>query len=262
MMSRIIVAIPGIAVILAAVWLGGPVFGVFALAVALGALFEFYGLTGVDRRLQWAGYVTAVFAVGLALWATPPDRALLAALGIGLILSAVAALTLGDRRNITGGVATVLMGILYVAMPAGVLVLSRELPDGAGVIVNLLVGVWVFDTASYFAGRLWGRRPIAPRTSPRKTWEGFIGGLVGGTAGVWVAGLYMEWISWWQSLVVGLAICLAAYAGDLFESMIKRDAGVKDSGTILAGHGGILDRFDSMLFASLAGYFTTVWMVL
>ena len=72
----------------------------------------------------------------------------------------------------------------------------------------------------------------------------------------------MDWINWWQSLVIGLALCLAAYVGDLFESMIKRDVGVKDSGKILAGHGGILDRFDSLLFASLAGYFLTTWIVL
>jgi phosphatidate cytidylyltransferase len=155
----------------------------------------------------------------------------------------------------------ILMGAMYIALPAGILVLTRDLPDGAGAIVNLLVGVWVFDTASYFSGRLWGRRKIAPRTSPNKTWEGFVGGLIGGTAAVWFAGLYMDWISWWQSIVVGLAICLAAYVGDLFESMIKRDVGVKDSGTILGGHGGVLDRFDSLLFASLAGYFLTTWMV-
>jgi phosphatidate cytidylyltransferase len=159
-------------------------------------------------------------------------------------------------------VAIVLMGCLYIAMPAAVLVLTRDLPDGAGAIVNLLVGVWVFDTASYFSGRTWGRRKIAPRTSPNKTWEGFVGGLIGGTSAVWFAGLYMDWINWWQSIIIGLAICLAAYVGDLFESMIKRDAGVKDSGTILGGHGGVLDRFDSLLFASLAGYFLTIWMVL
>ena len=261
MMSRVLVAVPGVAVILAAVYFGGPVFGVFALAVALGALYEFYALMEVSPRLQWAGYATAVLAVVLSLWASPPERALLAALAVGLILAAIAALTLADRGAITQRVAIILMGAIYIALPAGVLMMTRELPDGAGAIINLLVGVWVFDTASYFAGRMWGRRKIAPRTSPNKTWEGFIGGLVGGTAGVWAAGLYMEWISWWQSIVVGLAICLAAYVGDLFESMIKRDVGVKDSGTILAGHGGILDRFDSMLFASLAGYFVTIWLV-
>lgn len=262
MMSRVLVAVPGVAVILAAVYFGGPVFGIFALAVAIGALYEFYALTDVDPRLQWAGYATAVLAVVLSLWATPPERALLAALAAGLILSAIAALMLAHRDRITQRVALVLMGAMYIALTAGVLVMTRDLPDGAGAIINLLAGVWVFDTASYFAGRLWGRRPIAPRTSPNKTWEGFVGGLIGGTAAVWVAGLYMEWISWWQSIVVGLAICLAAYLGDLFESMIKRDVGVKDSGRILAGHGGILDRFDSMLFASLAGYFVTIWLVI
>ncbi len=261
-MGRILVAIPGVAVILAAVYFGGPVFAAFALLVALGALHEFFALAAVPRHLQWAGYVTAILAVVLAWAASPPERALLLALGAGLVMSALAALTMGQRDVITSRVALTLMGALYVALPAGVLVLTRDLPDGAGAIVNLLVGVWVFDTASYFAGRLWGRRKIAPRTSPNKTWEGFAGGLIGGTAAVWFAGLYMDWLSWWQSIVIGLAICLAAYVGDLFESMIKRDAGVKDSGTILGGHGGVLDRFDSLLFASLAGYFLTTWMVL
>lgn len=179
MMSRVLVAIPGVALILAAVWLGGPVFAAFALAVALAALFEFFGLTGTPRHLQWAGYATAVLAVVLAWAASPPERALLLALGAGLIMSAVAALTMEDRAGITGRVALVLMGAMYVALPAGVLVLTRDLPDGAGAIVNLLVGVWVFDTASYLSGRAWGRRKIAPRTSPNKTWEGFAGGLVG-----------------------------------------------------------------------------------
>lgn len=262
MMSRVLVAVPGVAVILAAVYFGGPVFAAFALVVALAALFEFYALCAVPRHLQWAGYATALLAVVLAWAASPPERAVLLSLAAGLVMSAVAALTMADREAITSRVAMILMGAMYVALPAGILVLTRELPDGAGAIVNLLVGVWVFDTASYFSGRLWGRRKIAPRTSPNKTWEGFVGGLIGGTAAVWFAGLYMDWISWWQSIIIGLAICLAAYAGDLFESMIKRDVGVKDSGSILGGHGGVLDRFDSMLFASLAGYFLTTWMVL
>ena len=119
----------------------------------------------------------------------------------------------------------------------------------------------MFDTFSYFGGKLMGRRKIAPLTSPNKTWEGFVTGLVGGTAGVVAAGLIMGWIAWWQSIVLGLVICLTAYLGDLFESMLKRDAGVKDSGTILMGHGGVLDRFDSLLFASVGAYFTTAWLV-
>ena len=170
MMSRVLVAVPGIAVILAAVYFGGPVFAAFALVVGLAALYEFYALAQVPRHLQWAGYATALLAVVLAWAASPAERALLLALAAGLILSAIAALTMEDREGITGRVAMILMGAMYIALPAGILVLTRDLPDGAGAIVNLLVGVWVFDTASYFSGRLWGRRKIAPRTSPNKTW--------------------------------------------------------------------------------------------
>ncbi len=261
MTSRLLVAIPGIAIILLAVALGGPVFALFALAVAIGALFEFYSLTAAFMPLRAAGYATAVATVLLALWVTPSERAIILALALGLLFAALAALRLSNREEITLRVGMTLFGAMYIAFPVGVLVLMRGLPDGAGVIVNLLVGVWIFDTFSYFGGKLWGSRPIAPRTSPNKTWEGFITGVAGGTLGVFVAGLYMDWINGWQSLIVGVVICLSAFIGDLFESMIKRDAGVKDSGRILMGHGGVLDRFDSLLFASLGTYLVTVWLI-
>jgi len=125
----------------------------------------------------------------------------------------------------------------------------------------VLVGTWAFDTASYAGGRMWGRRQVAPRTSPGKTLEGLVAGIVGGVLAVWVAGLYMDWIGHLDSLVLGLAICAAAFLGDLFESMLKRDANVKDSGRLLMGHGGIMDRFDSLLFSSLAAYAVTVGLV-
>ena len=157
--------------------------------------------------------------------------------------------------------ATTLVGVLYLGLPLAILVLTRELPDGAGAVINVLVGVWVFDTASYLGGRLWGKTPIAPRTSPKKTVEGAVIGLAAGVLAVWIAGLYMDWIEGWQSLILGLAICPAAYLGDLFESMLKRDAGAKDSGRLLLAHGGVLDRFDALLFASVASYFVTVWLV-
>ena len=125
--------------------------------------------------------------------------------------------------------------------------------------MNVLIGVWVFDTASYVGGAS-GAGPHRPRTSP-KTVEGAVIGLAAGTLAVWIAGLYMDWISGWESLILGLAICPAAYLGDLFESMLKRDAGAKDSGRLLLAHGGVLDRFDALLFGVVAGYFLTVWLV-
>jgi phosphatidate cytidylyltransferase len=108
---------------------------------------------------------------------------------------------------------------------------------------------------------MWGTHPIAPRISPGKTWEGFGSGLVVGTFAVWFAGLYMDWISGAQSLILGVVICLASFLGDLFESMLKRDAQAKDSGKLLLGHGGVLDRFDALLFSAVAAYFLTTWLV-
>ena len=164
MTRRLLVAIPGIAIILLAVALGGPVFALFALAIAIGALFEFYALTAAFMPLRAAGYATAVAAVLLALWVTPSERAIILALTLGLLFAAVAALRVSNREEITLRVGTTLFGALYIAFPAGVLVLMRGLPDGAGVIGNLLVGVWMFDPFSYFAGRLWGSWPMGPRT--------------------------------------------------------------------------------------------------
>ena len=152
-------------------------------------------------------------------------------------------------------------GAVYIGIPLGLFVALRELPNGAGAVTNILVGTWAFDTFSYFGGKLWGSHPVAPRTSPNKTVEGVICGVIGGTLAVVIAGLYMDWLSAGDSLVIGLIVCGFAYVGDLFESLIKRDVGVKDSGALLAAHGGVLDRFDAVLFTAAAGYLATIWVV-
>jgi phosphatidate cytidylyltransferase len=154
-----------------------------------------------------------------------------------------------------------LFGAVYVGLPLGILVAARELSHGAAIVANILVGTWVFDTASYVGGRLWGSHPVAPRVSPGKTVEGLVIGLAVGTLGVWVAQLYESWISGIEAVALGAIICVAAFVGDLTESMIKRDVQVKDSGKLLLGHGGVLDRFDGLLFSAIAGYFATVWLV-
>ena len=191
----------------------------------------------------------------------PAERGIALGLGISLLLAAVAGLILPRREDITARIAATLLGVLYLGLPLAILVVTRDLPHGAAAVVNVLVGVWVFDTASYLGGRLYGRTPIAPRISPKKTVEGAVIGVAAATLAVWIAGLYMDWISGWQSLILGLAICPAAYLGDLFESMLKRDAGAKDSGRLLLAHGGVLDRFDALLFGAVVSYFVTVWLV-
>ena len=176
-----------------------------------------------------------ILTVLLAWGYDPDERGVVLGLALSLVLVAIAGLILPRRDDITARMATTFLGVVYLGVPLAVLVLTRELPHGAAAVVNVLVGVWVFDTASYLGGRMWGKTPIAPRTSPGKTVEGAVVGLLAGTLAVWIAGLYMDWISGWESLLLGLAICPAAYLGDLFESMLKRDAGAKDSGRLLLG---------------------------
>lgn len=259
--SRVLVAVPGIAIAIAVVARGGLVFALAVTVIAVLALFEFYNLTAAWRPLRWAGYLSVIGAVVLAYAMTDSERGVLIAAGAGLGFVAIAGLILGRKDDVTGRMGITAFGLLYVGVPFGMLMATRDLPDGAAAVANVLVGTWVFDTASFAGGKLWGSRKIAPKTSPGKTLEGLVTGVVVGTLSVGVAGLYMDWISGGQSLILGACICVAGFVGDLFESMLKRDVGAKDSGRILAGHGGILDRFDALMFSTVTAYFVTVAMV-
>jgi phosphatidate cytidylyltransferase len=259
--GRLAVAIPGVIIAVVVVAVGGVLWALALAVLAVLGLYELYSLTAATRPLRWAGYVGTLLVIGLAWAHDDAEHGILIGLSASLLLVAIAGLILPRRDEITIRMSTTLLGVVYLGLPLAILVVMRDLPHGAAAVVNVLVGVWVFDTASYAGGRLWGRRPIAPLTSPKKTVEGAICGLVVATLAVWIAGLYMDWISGWQSLVLGLAICPAAFLGDLFESVLKRDAGAKDSGRLLLAHGGVLDRFDAMLFGAVAGYFVTVWLV-
>lgn len=259
--SRLLVGVPGVVLAIVVVVVGGGIFAAVAGLVAILALYEFYSLTAAWRPLRWAGYVGVIATVALAWGLTSADRGVLIGIAIGMGCVALGGLLVARRDDITGRMATTAFGLIYVALPFGLLVATRQLPHGGGAVANVLVGTWVFDTASFVGGKLWGRRHIAPFISPGKTLEGLITGVIFGTAAVWVAGLYMSWISGWDSVIVGLVICGAGFVGDLFESMLKRDIGVKDSGRLLMAHGGVLDRFDALMFATVAAYFVTVALV-
>jgi phosphatidate cytidylyltransferase len=128
-----------------------------------------------------------------------------------------------------------------VLVPAGLAMASLEPLE----VLLVLVLVWIADTAAYFVGRAWGRRKLAPAISPGKSWEGAIGGLVGGAAYAIICGWFIDGIAWPAFLAGAVLLAMVSIIGDLFESAAKRQAGVKDSGTLLPGHGGILDRIDS-----------------
>jgi phosphatidate cytidylyltransferase len=177
-----------------------------------------------------------------------------------VLLSFLFAAVSETRQSTTVAVATTVLGAAWVGLGLGFLILVRDLePDGRLILITVLVTVFVADTFAYIGGRLAGRHKLAPAISPGKTWEGLVAGLVGGVLTTYLA-LNEEPIAidGWEAFFLGGVIVLAAVAGDLFESMVKRDLGVKDSGRILLGHGGILDRIDSIVFAAPAAYFAVL----
>ena len=168
----------------------------------------------------------------------------------------------GKVSGATGAVAVTILGIIWIGLPFAHAVLLRELPEhGQALLIDVLVATIVADTAAYAGGRAFGRHPLAEVISPSKTVEGLAFGVAGGTAAFWFAGLYQDWLPGTEALAMGAVIALVAPIGDLFESTVKRDLGVKDSGTAVGPHGGLLDRLDAVLFTVTAGYYLSVAFV-
>jgi phosphatidate cytidylyltransferase len=153
-----------------------------------------------------------------------------------------------------------LAGALYIAWTAGHVLLLRALPQGDYRLLAVFGLTWLADTGAYFVGQTWGRHRMAPRWSPNKTWEGLVGGIgvaiVCGTLLIGLAGL-----GWVHGAILGFLLATLTSVGDLGVSMIKRQVGVKDSGNLIPGHGGMFDRIDSLLIAAIVGYYYNVWVM-
>ena len=160
------------------------------------------------------------------------------------------------RPSATAAISLTLLGVVWVAGGLGCLMLLRAIPeDGRLVIFTVLIAVFADDTAAYFVGRTIGRHKMAPRISPGKSWEGFVGGTIAAMAVAFFAMYDQGYLTDLEALLLGAVVAFSSTLGDLFESAIKRDLGVKDSGRILAGHGGVLDRVDSILWAGPAALY-------
>jgi phosphatidate cytidylyltransferase len=229
--------------------------GVVVLAGTL-ALFEFYRICFSGRNQFWLmgiglmGFAALIFEthqidlIGPTLLAT-----LVCIISVPLFSRSPLEESLKDG-------AMTLFGVLYLGLTLGMLSMTRLLPQGEWLIFFLLLVTWASDTGAYYIGTLYGRHHLAPRISPKKTVEGLVGGLIGAIIVAYVA-------RWWflpelaglDCLVLAILLTIAGLWGDLTESTLKRSAGMKDSGGILPGHGGMLDRLDSLLFAAPAFYY-------
>ena len=154
----------------------------------------------------------------------------------------------------------ILFGVSYVGFTLSTVVSTRALPAGEFLVLFLAVVTWASDAGAYYAGTLWGKHPLLPSVSPKKTVEGVLGGLALAISVAVLAQWFASQLSLWDSLILGVLLTGAGLLGDLFESAIKRRTGVKDSGGILPGHGGMLDRLDSLLFTAPTFYYYVAYV--
>jgi phosphatidate cytidylyltransferase len=254
LVSRIVVAAAGLPLVLGLVWLGGWWLFGLAVAVALLALHEYARLVRPLRPLVLAAHLGAVaMLLGVQLDGSEWLLAgFLASFALAFVFEGLA----GSRQPATVAVGSTVLGVGWIGFGLAHVLLLRDLPeDGRLAVFTVLLAVFAADTAAYAVGRLVGRHKLAPRMSPGKTWEGFVGGTVAAVAVAFFA-LYEEgFLETWQSIVLGLVVAVSGALGDLFESAVKRDMQVKDSGRLLGGHGGVLDRIDAHLFAAPAAYY-------
>lgn len=256
LLPRILTAVIGIPLLLGLLWVGGPWWLVLAAVILVVAVMEFAPLRALSPRSEPALHVAALLA--FAIIATGPEAVARWTVGLwALVLLALGLVPLVRTGVSPSSVApsqmnSVILGIAYLATPFAVLVRWRLALTPQSVLAFLIV-IWANDIVAYFVGLAIGRHKLAPRVSPGKSWEGAFGGLAGGVG----AGLF---VASWLGLGTGAAaawaaaITIVSQAGDLFESAVKRRAGVKDSGRLLPGHGGVLDRFDGILIASPVAY--------
>jgi phosphatidate cytidylyltransferase len=260
LMQRIGVAIPAVIFAVTIIHYGGWVFAGGAALLGLVAMHELFEMYARVRPVRLAGFL-GLIAIVVAAELGGERQMLLAAMAFFPVMFLVALVMPQGGPTVTARMSLTTLGVFWIAMPIAHAVLLRELPHGGGVIVTILVATFVGDTGAYLGGRAFGTRPLAPVVSPNKTVEGLLIGMLAAIFGAWAAGLYQDWLTHGQALLIGLSAAVMAPLGDLFESKVKRDAGTKDAGRLFGAHGGALDRLDAAFFTLVAGYYVWLQMI-
>jgi phosphatidate cytidylyltransferase len=256
LLARILVAVPAAFVAIVFIDIGGPTFAVFMIVAGILTMHELYRLLERWRPVDVVGFAALA---GMAFAAQFGSlRVVLEVAMAAIPVVFVTVLARGGRGRPTVSIAGTLFGVMWIGFAFAHAVLLRRLPHGGAIIIDVLIGTFLGDTAAYLGGRMFGRRPLAPQISPNKTVEGLFCGMFVAVLAVFFAGLYQDWLTQGDALVLGLAVAVLGPLGDLLESTVKRDSGMKDAGTLFGPHGGALDRLDAVMFTIVAGYY--VWV--
>lgn len=268
--QRVVTAAVGLPLIVFAVWFGNPGFAILIAVVALAGTFEFYHIVSSSGKGHPLTYFGLLWALALILSPLSSHyknvNILPIVMTLALMISLIWLLCRSPREEAFHNWAWTVAGVLYVGWMLSYWLNLRILEDGRSWVFLALFTTFASDTGSFFVGRAWGKHGLAPAISPGKTWEGAIGGLLSAILGAFIVYTILNFLSpsaleYWQVMFLGFLVSLFAQFGDLVESLFKRNMGVKEVGRALPGHGGVLDRFDSLIFTGVVVYYYVAWVV-
>ena len=273
--QRVLSAIIIVPILFASIWFSNPWFSIVVAIAALLGVIEFYAM--VDRTgwqpLAIFGTLWTLFFIFNAYYAPKYSSNNIYILVTSALIASAVALSLvwvlflrSSSKKVMISWAASMAGIFYMGwlLSYWVLIMNHYGGDwdGRDWVILALFSTFAVDTAAYFVGRTWGRHKMAPTVSPGKTWEGAIGGLVGALVAVIALALLLNVdISYGEMVILGVLIAVFAQLGDLAESKLKRSMGVKEASNLIPGHGGILDRLDSIVFTGVVVYYCLRWFI-
>jgi len=258
-------------ILIISIFFGNPWFSIIVAIAAIIGVLEFYDMVSQAGRkpLTALGVLWTIFFIFNAYYSNRYDSVnlqLVASLGLAcsaaIIFIIIVRLSRLSRENVTVDWAYSMAGTLYIGwlLSFWILIINSETWNGNDWVLTALLITFAIDTTAYFVGRAFGKHKLAPVISPGKTWEGALGGLFGALAAVFLLSLVLDIdIGYVQLFFIGIAVGILAQAGDLVESKLKRITGVKESGSIIPGHGGMLDRLDSIIFTGFVVYYCLRW---
>jgi len=267
---RVITAAVGVPLVVLAIWFGDPWpwFTLLIAAVTLAGTYEFYHIANFDRREPLI-YLGLLWSLALVLSPHYHDRrpyVLPIVITAIMLISLICLLCRPCKEGAFHNWAWMIAGALYVGWMLSYWLNLRALADGRNWVYLAMLTTFVNDTGAFFIGRARGKHKLAPAISAAKTWEGAIGGLICAILGAVIIAMVLNLLfpftyKYWQIVLLGFLVGLFAQLGDLVESLLKRNMGLKESGNLLPGHGGILDRFDSLIFVGAVIYYYVLFII-